>query len=164
MKRKKLSFTTRYVLIFGLLMLVANTVLGIAVLYQSESTVKSLINKNMIDVVESAAGLLDGDVLGALTEEDVDGQAFRDIEERLIVFQSHEDIQYIYAVKQVEEDKYVFTVDPNPVDPGAFGEEIVITNALKQAGKGIATVDTAPMADRWGNYYSAYCPVFDSAG
>lgn len=164
MARKKLSFTTRYVLAFGLLMLAANTLLGIVILFQSESAIKSLINKNMLDVVESAAGLLDGDVLAALTADDVDGEVFRDIEDRLIVFQSHEDVRYIYAVKQAGEGKYVFTVDPDPVDPGAFGEEIVVTNALVQADRGTPTVDTAPMADRWGNYYSAYCPVFDSSG
>ena len=148
MFRKKMSFTTRYVLAFGILMLIANTVLGLVILYQSEAVLKSLINKNMVDVVRSAAALLDGDTLAALTEEDVDGDVFRDIEDRLIVFQNHEDIQYIYAVKKVDEDKFVFTVDPDPVDPGAFGEEIVITDALIRAGNGTAAVDSSPMADR----------------
>ena len=164
MFKKKLSFTTRYVLAFGLLMLLANTILAIIILYQSESALKSLINKNMLDVVRSAADLLDGDALGALTEEDVDGEVFKDMEDRMIVFQNHEDVRYIYAVKKVDEDRFVFTVDPDSVDPGAFGEEIVVTDALIQAGNGTPAVDSAPMADRWGNYYSAYCPVFDSEG
>ena len=99
MAHKKLSFTSRYVLAFGLLMLLTNTVLGVIILYQSNATVRSLINKNMLDVVRSAAGLLDGDTLAALTEEDVDGEAYRDIKDRLIVFQSHEDIQFIYTVR-----------------------------------------------------------------
>ena len=164
MRRKKLSFTTRYVLAFGILMLAANMILAFIVLYQSETALKSLINKNMLDVVRSAAALLDGDALGALTEADVDGEVFREMEDRMIVFQNHEDIRYIYAVRKVDEDRFVFTVDPDPVDPGVFGEEIVITDALTQAGNGTAAVDSAPMEDRWGNYYSAYCPVFDSDG
>ncbi len=164
MARKKLSFTTRYVLAFGILLLLANTLLGVVILYQSRATVESLINKNMLDVVKSAAGILDGDALGALTEADVDGEVFRDIENKLIVFQGHEDIRYIYAVKQVDENKFVFTVDPDPVDPGAFGEEIVLTDALVRAGKGTPAVDNITMEDRWGDFYSAYCPVFDSAG
>ena len=56
--------------------------------------------------------------------------------DKLMVFLKHADIRFIYAVKQVDENKYVFTVDPDPVDPGAFGEEIVITDALIKAGKG----------------------------
>ena len=164
MARKKLSFTSRYVLAFGLLMLLANTVLGVVILYQSTSTVRSLISKNMLDVVRSAADLLDGDTLAALTEEDVDGKTYRDIEDRLIVFQSHEDIQFIYTVRQVDEGKFVFIVDPDPDDPAAFGEEIVLPEALIQAGKGQPAVDRMTAADRWGNFYSAYCPVFDSSG
>lgn len=160
----KLSFTTRYVLLFGVLLLVANTALGFSVLGQSRKAMKELINKNMVDVVKSAAGSLDGDVLGSLTEDDVDGPVFCDIEDRLLVFQNSVDIHYIYAVKQVDEDAFVFTVDPDPVDPGTFGEEIVTTPALVRAGMGIPTADDEPAADRWGNYYSAYCPVFDSSG
>ncbi len=164
MKRKRLNFTTRYVLVFGLLMLIANMVLGLIILYQSESALKSLINKNMMDVVETAAALMDGDTLTALTEEDVDGEVFREIKDRLLVFQNHADIKYIYTIKQAADDRYVFVVDPDPVDPGQFGEDTVVTDAMIQAGKGTASVDNAPLADRWGNYYSAFCPVFDSRG
>jgi len=32
MRRKRMSFTTKYVLVFGLLMLAANTLLGIVIL------------------------------------------------------------------------------------------------------------------------------------
>ena len=164
MTRKKLSFTTRYVLAFGILMLAANMILAFMILDQSETALKSLINKNMLDVVRSAADLLDGDALAALTKADVGGEVFRDMEDRMIVFQNHEDVRYIYAVRKVDDDRFVFTVDPDPVEPGEFGEEIVVTDALIKAGNGTAAVDSAPMADRWGNYYSAYCPVLDSKG
>ena len=159
MTRKKISFTTRYVLAFGLLMLAANLVLAFIILYQSEEALKSLVNKNMLDVVRSAADLLDGDALAALTKEDVDGEVFRDIAKRMIVFQNHEDIRYIYAVRKVGDNRFVFTVDPDPKDPGIF-------DALKME------VDGKPMepgkyirhAGSPRNYYSAYCPVFGSDG
>ncbi len=154
----------RYVLVFGALLFVANTVLGIVTLNQSKAAMSELINKDMLDVVNSAAGSLDGDALGALTEDDVDGPVFREIEDRLLVYQNSVDIHYIYAVKQVGEDKFVFTVDPDPVDPGAFGEEMLITPGLLKAAKGTPAVDEEPAEDRWGNFYSAYSPVFDSSG
>ena len=164
MGHKKLSFTTRFVLAFGVLLVAANILLGVVILRQSETAMKSLINKNMLDIVNTAAGFMDGDALGALTEDDVGGDKFNDALEKLAVFQNNVDIQFIYAVRQLDEDTFVFTVDPDPVEPAEFGEEIVVTEGIKKAGTGVAAVDDAPMADRWGNFYSAYSPVFDSEG
>lgn len=164
MKRKRMSITTRYVLIVGLLLMAANILLGIVVLRQSKWAMRTLIEKNMLDVVNSAAATLDGDVLGALTADDVGGETFNDIARKLTVFLNNTDIHFIYTVKQSGEDAYSFIVDPDPVDPGAFGEEIVVTGAVVSAGKGVAVVDSEPAADRWGNFYSAYSPVFDSSG
>ena len=145
-------------------MLIANIILGIAVLFQTESTLRGLINKDMLDVARTAADLLDGDTLTSLTEADVDGEVYRDIETKLIAFQNHEEVRYIYAVKKTDDGRYIFTVDPDPVGPGVFCEEIVVSDALVQAGSGTAAEDLAPVKDRWGNYYSAYCPVFGSDG
>jgi diguanylate cyclase (GGDEF)-like protein len=39
-----------------------------------------------------------------------------------------------------------------------------VTKALRQASKGVATVDDEPAQDEWGNFYSAYSPVYDSNG
>ena len=164
MKAKKLTFTTRYVLVVGILLFVANTVLGLVILNQSKVAMRSMIDKDMLDVVNAAAGSLDGDALGSLTERDVDGPVFREIERRLLPFQRNVDIKFIYAVKQVDEDTFVFTVDPDPVDPGAFGEEVLTTPALINAATGTPSVDQYAAQDRWGNFYSAYSPVFDSEG
>ena len=164
MGHKKLSFTTRYVLAFGIFLVAANILLGTVILRQSESSMKTLINKNMLDIVNTAAGFMDGDVLGAITEDDVGSEAFNHTLEKLAVFQNNVDIQFIYAVRQIDEDTFIFTIDPDPVEPAEFGEEIVVTEGIKKAGKGVAAVDDAPMADRWGNFYSAYSPVFDSNG
>lgn len=161
---KKLSITMRFVLMVGILLFVGNVALGITTFIQSTSAMRDLVDKNMLDIVAAAAGSLDGDALGALTEDDVDGPAFNEIKERLLVFQQNVEIRFIYAVRETGEGSYVFTVDPDPVDPGAFGEEIVTTPALMAAAKGAPTVDAMPVADRWGNFYSAFCPVFDSEG
>lgn len=161
---RKLSLTTRYVLLFGILLLLANSVLGVVTLGQSTAAMKALIEKDMLDIVNSAAALLDGDALEKLTKDDVEGPAFKHIEDQLLVFQNSTDIEFIYAFKQVGDDEFVFTVDPDPVDPGAFGEEVVTTSGMIEAGKGIPAVDSAPAADRWGSFYSAFSPVLNSSG
>lgn len=163
-RHRGLSFTTRFVLAFGVLLLTANFMLGLVILNQSNSAIRSLINKNMLDIANTAAGMLDGDVLGALTADDVGGEAFNDVLKKLSVFQNNVDIHYIYTVRRLEGDHFVFVVDPDPEEPAEFGEDIVVTQGLIRAGEGKPTVDDAPMADKWGNFYSAYSPVFDSAG
>ena len=163
-QRKKLNLTTQYVLVFGALLLAANILLGLVLLNQSRNTLRAMLEKNMLDITNTAAGLMDGDRLGALTADDVDGPYFGEVIRTLTVFQERVEIDYIYAVKQVGEEEFVFTVDPDPVDPGEFGEEIIYTEALGLAGRGISAVDRTAAADRWGSFYSAYCPVYDSQG
>ena len=163
-KHRRLSLTTRYVVVVGVLLLVANIILGLVSINQSKNALRTMIRKNMLDISNTAAELLDGDVMGAMTEEDVGSPAWQDALNKLSAFQRNADIEFIYAVRQLGEDSYGFLVDADPVEPGAFGEEIVVTNAVIQAGKGVATVDDSPAEDRWGNFYSAYSPVFDSEG
>ena len=163
-KHRGFGLTTRYVVIVGLLLFAANIILGLVMMRQAEGAMQTMIRKNMLDLSNTAAGLLDGDKLGAFTDADVGSPEYKDQLSHLSVFQAKADIEFIYAVRQVGEGKFVFIMDADPVDPGAFGEDILVTDALVQAGKGIASVDESPAADRWGNFYSTYSPVFDSAG
>ena len=126
--------------------------------------VNTLIRKSMLNVSNTAADLIDGDALGSFTEDDVGSPAWNEIYDTLVAFQDNADIEYIYAVRQTDEDTFAFTVDPDPVAPGEFGEEILVTDALRQAGKGIAGVDNAPAEDEWGDFYSSFSPVFYSQG
>lgn len=134
-RTKKSSLTTRYVLVVGALLLITNIILGSVLMRQSTTALQGLIRKNMLDISNTAAGLLDGDALGTLTEEDVGGPVFNDVLSKLSVFQANNDIAFIYAVRQVGEDEFVFTVDPDPVNPGAFGDPVLVTEALRQAAK-----------------------------
>ena len=165
MKRtSRLSVTSKYVLLVGALMLITNIVLSVVMMNQFRDTIHTLVRKDMLDISNTAAGLLDGEVLGELTEEDVGTPKLEDIRDQLSVFQDNVDIEYIYAVRQVGEDEFIFTVDADPEDPADFGEEVLVTYALRQAAKGIATVDTEPAEDEWGNFYSAYSPVRGPGG
>lgn len=165
MKRhSKSSLATQYIVVFGVLMMLANIALGYLLLRQSSSMMNVLIRKSMLNVSNTAAELIDGDAIGALTAEDVGSTAYQRIYDQLTVFQNNADVQYIYAARQSGDDVFTFTVDPDPVDPGAFGEALVVTDALRSAGRGVAAVDDELATDRWGSHYSAYSPIFDSRG
>ena len=159
-----LSYTTKYVILFGVLLLVTNLLLGSVILSQSVSTVRKMVRKSMLSMANTAASLIDGDVVGGFTEEDVGSDEYEFILSELSAFQNNTDIEYIYLVRQDGEDHFIFTVDADPEDPAAFGESVLVTDALRSAAKGTAKVDTEPAQDKWGNYYSSYSPVYDSKG
>ena len=163
-KSKKISFTLKYVIIFGVVLLLTNIFLGLVLMLQSVNTLQRLVRQNMLNISKTAAGIVDGDVLENLTEKDVGGPAFNGILSDLRIFQDNVDIEYIYAVRQTGEDEFVFTVDADPGDPADFGENVLVTYALREAAKGTATVDSEPAQDEWGNFYSSYSPVYDSEG
>lgn len=166
MKRQKISLTTQVIILACILLLSVNLILGIILVQQSRSAMKSSLDQTMLEIAKTAAASLDGDALGALTAADVSSRspAYQSVYNTLTIFQNHFDIEYIYAVRDMGNGNFVFTVDPDPVDPGQFGEAVVFTDALYSASRGVAAVDKAPFEDRWGSFYSAYCPVFNSSG
>ncbi|MBO4631595.1 MAG: hypothetical protein J5858_06705, partial [Lentisphaeria bacterium] len=63
---KKTSLATQYVIYFGLILLFANIVLGVVLMIQSTNSLQSVIRKNMLDISNSAANLVDGDLFDTI--------------------------------------------------------------------------------------------------
>ena len=164
MKTRKIKESTKYMLVVCIFLLAINFVLGYVLIQQAKKSMTILINNHMLDVSNTAAASLDGDLLGSITEDSTDTEAYDEIVTSLRLFQQNIDLAYIYTVREMGDKYYGFIVDPDPVDPGAYGEPVEYTKALEKAGRGTASVDTEAFDDRWGTFYSAYSPVFDSNG
>ena len=164
MKKKHFGEHSRYIFIFSIFLIVLNVTLGIILINLSRNAIITQIEGRMLDVANTAADLLNGDELEKLTKDDADTPEYKKVADTLSNFWSNIQLKYIYCVKQVGEREFVFTIDPTQPDPGEFGEPVVYTDALNEAGKGNATVDKIPYEDSWGRFYSAYSPVFDSEG
>ncbi len=166
MKHQKISLTTLFTIIICVLLLAVNVVLGAVLMNQSSDAMISLIRKNMLAVVNTASAAINGDVLDGLTAEDVGSDEYNHIASTLLLIknaQHDSDIKYIYIIDKID-GIFVYTVDPDPDDPADFGEEVVYTPSQEIAFGGVAAVDTEPVADEWGCYYSAWSPVFNSSG
>ena len=163
-RQKGSGFIGQYILTIGVIVVLTNLVMGLVLMHQSTAILRDLVRKNMLNVATTAADLLNGDELGSLTADSVGNEAYNRVYNSLSAFRDNADIEFIYAVKEESEGHYVFTVDVDPENPGEFGEEVLVTEALERAADGTAAVDDKPAQDEWGNFYSAYCPVFDSAG
>ncbi|MBQ1420700.1 MAG: hypothetical protein IIZ02_04665, partial [Desulfovibrio sp.] len=162
--RKGLSLTTKAVVALSLLLLAANLLLGTVLSRQSMEAMKSLLELRMLDISNTAAALMDGDVLGSLQASDKDTKGYKEALQRLSIYKKNIALEYIYGIRDMGDGTFTFTIDPTEVDPGEFGEPVVSTPALRHAANGRAAVDEKPYTDRWGRFYSAYSPVFDSKG
>ena len=158
------SLTTKAVVALCLLLLTANVLLGSVLSRQSMDAMKSLLDLRMLDISNTAAAMMDGDVLGRLQASDKGTSGYQEAENKLSVFKKNIALEYIYGIRDMGDGSFTFTIDPTEVDPGEFGEPVVSTPALRMAAKGKASVDEKPYRDKWGRFYSAYSPVFDSKG
>ena len=161
---KKMSLRVRAVLLVAVLLLTTNLGLGALLATQAHDAMKTLIDGRMLDIVNTAAAILDGDILEKLEAEDHDTPEYQAMMGTLSCFQKNINLAYIYCVRDMGNRQFVFTLDPDEEDPAEFGSFIQYTDALYTASQGTPAVDDQPFVDRWGRFYSAYSPVFNSDG
>ena len=162
--RKRINRTSAYLMIVIIFLLVVNTTMGHILTTQSSEAMKELIHNRMLDISDTAAAMIDGDILRDIKAEDVNTPGYQDILKTLTYYQDNIDLKYIYCIRDMGDKNFVFTIDPTVEDPGVFGDPIVYTDALYEASLGKPSVDDEPYEDDWGRFYSAYTPVFDSDG
>ncbi|MBR4514319.1 MAG: response regulator [Lachnospiraceae bacterium] len=162
--KRKHGFTVQLAIAISVMLLVANMLLGLVLMNNSKTAMKTLIHNRMFDISNTAADMLDGDALRDLKAEDKGTEKYQLINDTLKVFQDNIDLKYIYCVRDMGNGSFTFTVDPAIEDPGEFGAPVEYTEALATAAKGTSAVDEEPYTDAWGRFYSAYSPVFDSDG
>lgn len=143
------------------LLLLTNLLMGLTLITIAKKNIREQMKEHMLDISNTAAYMLDGDVLKDLTADDIDSDEYKIAFNTLKAFHENIDLDYIYAVRQ-EGDEFKFIIDPDAEIPAPFGYNLIVTDATKKAAKGIAGVDHESHTDYWGTFYTAYSPVFDS--
>ena len=163
MKVRKISLTMRILIINLAILLISTAVLSLVSISQSYDTINELIRQRMLDISDTAAASLNGDVLETLTADDVASEAFEEQLDRLIVYRDNTDLEYIYCMQQTGPESFIFTIDADAEEPAEWGDPVEVTDALIVAGSGTPAVDDKPYEDEWGLHFSAYTPVFNSS-
>ncbi len=163
-ERIRTKRTSRYLLLMIVFLLVVTVTLGYLLVRQAKASIVALMQTRMLDISNTAAAMVDGDVLKSVTPEDEGTEGYESVMRTLTYFQDNTDLKYIYCIRDMGNGTFTFGLDPTVEDPGEFGSPIVYTEALSQASKGIPSVDESSYEDAWGSFYSAYSPVYDSAG
>ena len=158
------NLRVKAILLISIFLLVMNIALGAALIRQSRSSLKELIDNQMLGIVNSAAAMMDGDALERITEESVGSEEYDKLYKTLSVFQNNTGLKFIYAVREAEDGSFILTIDPATEETGEYGLKLMETEALRTAGRGTPAVDNEPYKDKFGEFYSAYSPVFNSSG
>ena len=164
MAGKKMSLRMKVILMISLFMAATNLLLGYVLTRQARNATKTQINERMLDIVNTAAAMLNGDVLKELSAEDAGTPEYQAVYETLARFRDNIKLDYIYYVYADGDKNFSFGIDPDPIAPAEFGSPVVYTDALYAASRGTPSVDEEPYEDTWGRFYSAFSPVFDSEG
>ncbi len=161
---KKLGLRSRIRLMAAAFLLLTNIALGTLLMQQSRNAMRTLIDERVLDIVNTAADMLDGDALEWLQESDRETKEYQAVLDTLIYFRDNMNLEYIYCVRDMGNKSFTFGIDPDMVSPGDFGSPVAYTDALYLASQGTAAVDKEPYEDEWGRFISGYSPVFNSAG
>ena len=127
MKVRKVSLTNQILIVNIVVLLITTIILGMTSVSQSKKSISKLLHDRILDIARSGAAIVDGDVLQTLTAEDKDTEAYQSELNKLAIFRDNTEIEYIYAIKAVDDKNFVFTIDTALEDPAEFGQEIEYT-------------------------------------
>ena len=160
----KHSLSTKIILMVECILLISSILFCAVSIYRSRVGIRKAIQQRMLDIANCAAGSVSGEDMKYLTEDAIGDDNYNKIYNTLAVFRDNVELEYVYCIKEAEPDHFIFTMDLDLEDPAAYGDSVEYTVALASAAKGRAAVDETPYTDKWGEFYSAYSPVFDSDG
>ena len=160
--RNKLS--TKIILMVEGILLISSILFCAVSVYRARVGIRKAIQQRMLDIANCAAGSVNGDILKTLTEDTVGSKEYNDVYKTLAVFRDNVELEYVYSIKEEGDNNFIFTMDLDQETPASYGDSVEYTDALASAGRGKAAVDEVPYTDQWGEFYSAYSPVFDSDG
>jgi signal transduction histidine kinase/CheY-like chemotaxis protein len=160
----KNKLSTKIIMMVEGILLISSILFCTVSIYRARVGIRKAIQQRMLDIANCASGSVDGDILKTLSKDTVDSDDYRSIYDTLAVFRDNVEAEYVYSIREEGDGNYIFTMDLDQVSPAAFGDSVKYTTALDSAGNGTAAVDEIPYSDAWGEFYSAYSPVFDSSG
>jgi hypothetical protein len=120
----KIKETPKYLVMMVVFLLAVNLTLGYLLVRQAQSSIISLMHTRMLDISNTAAAMIDGDVLERVTPADEGTEDYNSIMRPLLYFQHNIDLKYIYVIHDQGNGNFTFGLDPSD-DPGEFGSPIV---------------------------------------
>lgn len=159
--RSNIKLKTLTAILF--LSLICFGVVGVIIFNNIKSSVISKVKSTAMDMALIAASEINGDDLENISSES--DEEYTKIFDTLSKYEKSKSVKYIYVLIY-DGQKLTFAVDADPSEESraGSGEEYPMFKDILPAFEGKVCCDSEPTKDRWGTYFSAYAPVYDSEG
>ncbi len=137
--RNKLS--TKIILMVECILLISSVLFCSVSIYRSRVGIRKAIQQRMLDIANCASGSVNGESMKHLTEETVGDETYNRIYDTLAVFRDNVELEYVYCIKQLGDEEFIFTMDLDLETPASYGDIVEYTDALGSAAKGVAALD-----------------------
>ena len=124
----------------------------------------SLCKTSAMHTASEAASFIDGDKHDSINPGDESSQAYQDGIKILRQFVDGTDIIFAYTLKPLDSQNLQFVLDSDKEDPVAIGQSLARFDGVNEVLDGSVIADENSTSDEWGEYYSAYAPIYNSAG
>lgn len=164
MKVRKIGIFTQLFILLAVLLLLGNGILGIFIYNRSKDTLFDQIQTNAKNIASCAAVNVPGEVLDKVEVGDEGSEAYQLVLDELGLFRDGTELEYIYTLRYLGDEKFIFLVDADPEEPASIGDECEATDAMMQTvNEQITTADEEPFTDEWGTHISAYSPIMNGS-
>ncbi len=164
-KTRKLSIERKVLLAVVLLGLISCCFMGLTVYFMVSDDMLDSSRENTRCIAVTAAKIIDGDLHDELKPGDEDTQVYKDYLESLRNCKNETGVLYMYTLKPMNSEFVQFVIDTDDSDmQGQIGDEYEITDIMLEAFKGKDVVSQDTTADEYGEYFSAFAPVFNKSG
>ena len=162
MKEKKFKISIRAKILAGMIgcVLIVTNLVGWFFMTEAKTTLLEQCKKNAQNSAKIAAQRIDGDILEQINAGDEATGNYEEILAELQDFLCGDDIKYIYTMR-MNGNRLEFIVDADTEDGAAIGEEYEIYDEIAEAFEGNVTVDSEMTSDEWGDFYSAFAPIYN---
>lgn len=163
--QKKIQISIRAKILVGMVVctLIVANLSGWFLMKQAKTMLLEQCKQNAGSSAKIAAQRIDGDLLEQLQAGDEGSADYEEILSQLQEFLCGDEIKYIYTMR-MNGDTLEFIVDADTEEGAAIGEAYEIYDEIAEAFDGNVTVDSEMTSDEWGDFYSAFAPVHNSAG
>ena len=124
----------------------------------------SLCKTSAMHTASEVASFIDGDKHDSINPGDESSQTYQDGIKILRQFVDGTDIIFAYTLKPLDSQNLQFILDSDKEDPVSIGQSLARFDEVNEALDGSVIADKNPTSDEWGEYYSAYAPIYNSAG